>query len=216
MYRSSTSAHGRDLFAQQLVDEGVVTRDEVDAMFQGALDNLAGIRRSVTDGTANLGEEVPPPPPRRGVDTGVPEETLLEYHRDIHRIPDGFAITPKLARQWDRRAHVLDSPDGKIDWAHAETLAFASILAEGTPIRLTGQDTERGTFSQRHSGAAWGGRVALYPALHAPACQGIVCGVQQPLSEEAAVGFEYGYSVQAPGRLVLWGRQSVTSPIARR
>jgi len=197
----------RDLFAQQLVDEGVVTRDEVDAMFQGALDNLAGIRRSVTDGTANLGEEVPPPPPRRGVDTGVPEETLLEYHRDIHRIPDGFAITPKLARQWDRRAHVLDSPDGKIDWAHAETLAFASILAEGTPIRLTGQDTERGTFSQRHL-VLHGVDGSLYtPLTTLPAAKASFAAYNSPLSEEAAVGFEYGYSVQAPGRLVLWEGQ---------
>lgn len=197
----------RDLFAQELLKEGVVAPGEAESMLQGALDHLAGIRRSVTDGTANLGEEVPPPPPRRGVDTGVPEETLLEYHRAIHAVPEGFSITTKLGRQWERRAHVLDSPDGKIDWAHAETLAFASILADGTAIRLTGQDAERGTFSQRHLvlHSVDGGTYTPLTALpEAKASFGVY---NSPLSEEAAVGFEYGYSVQAPNRLVLWEGQ---------
>lgn len=197
----------REVFAQQLLEAGEVEPGEADAMLQGSLDHLAGIRRSVTDGTANLSEEVPPPPPRRGVDTGVPEETLLEFHRDIHAIPDGFAITPKLARQWDRRAHVLDTPDGKIDWAHAEALAFASILSDGVPIRLTGQDSERGTFSQRHL-VLHGADGSTYTPLEAlPAAQASFAVYNSPLSEEAAVGFEYGYSVQAPGRLVLWEGQ---------
>jgi len=197
----------RDLFARQLLEEGAVEAGEADSMLQGALDHLAGIRRSVTDGTANLSEEVPPPPPRRGVDTGVPEETLLEYHRDIHAIPEGFAITPKLARQWDRRTHVLDSPEGKIDWAHAEALAFAAILADGTPIRLTGQDSERGTFSQRHL-VLHGVDGSTYTPLTAlPAAKASFAVYNSPLSEEACVGFEYGYSVQAPGRLVLWEGQ---------
>ncbi len=197
----------RELFARQLLDEGAVEAGEADSMLQGALDNLAGIRRSVTDGTANLSEEVPPPPPRRGVDTGVPEETLLEYHRDIHAIPEGFAITPKLARQWDRRSHVLDSPDGKIDWAHAEALAFAAILADGTPIRLTGQDSERGTFSHRHL-VLHGVDGSTYTPLTAlPAAKASFAVYNSPLSEAACVGFEYGYNVQAPGRLVLWEAQ---------
>jgi 2-oxoglutarate dehydrogenase E1 component len=197
----------RDLFAQQLLKEGAVEAGEADAMLQSALDHLAGIRRSVTDGTANLGEEVPPPPPRRGVDTGVPEETLLEYHRDIHAIPEGFAITPKLARQWERRSRILDQPDGKIDWAHAEALAFAAILAEGTPIRLTGQDTERGTFSQRHLVLHSVDGSTYTPLTALPAAKASFGVYNSPLSEEAAIGFEYGYSVQAPGRLVLWEAQ---------
>lgn len=197
----------RDLFAQQLLKEGVVAPGEAESMLQSALDNLAGIRRSVTDGTANLSEDVPPPPPRRGVDTGVPEETLLQFHRDIHTVPDGFAITPKLARQWDRRAHVLDNPDGKIDWAHAETLAFASILADGTAIRLTGQDSERGTFSQRHLVLHAIDGSTYTPLTALPAARASFAVYNSPLSEEAAVGFEYGYSVQAPGRLVLWEGQ---------
>ena len=197
----------RDLFAQRLEKEGVVAPGEADELLKGALDNLAGIRRSVTDGTANLGEEVPPPPPRRGVDTGVPEETLLEFHRDLHALPEGFALTSKLARQWDRRSHVLDTPDGKIDWAHSEALAFASILADGTAIRLTGQDAERGTFSHRHL-VLHGVDGSTYTPLTAlPAANASFAVYNSPLSELAAVGFEYGYSVQAPSRLVLWEGQ---------
>ncbi|MCA9858893.1 MAG: 2-oxoglutarate dehydrogenase E1 component [Thermomicrobiales bacterium] len=197
----------RDLFAQQLLSAGDIQTGEAETMLQGALDNLAGIRRSVTDGTANLSEDVPPPPPRRGVDTGVPEETLREYHRDIHAVPEGFTITSKLARQWDRRAKVLDSSDARIDWAHAETLAFAAILAEGTPIRLTGQDSERGTFSQRHLVLHSLDGSTYTPLTALPAATASFAVYNSALSEEATVGFEYGYSVQAPGRLVIWEGQ---------
>lgn len=197
----------RDLFAQQLLAAGEVEPGEADAMLQGALDHLAGIRRSVTDGTAHLGEDVPPPPPLRGVDTGVPEETLRVYHRDLHAVPAGFVITPKLARQWERRAQILDAPDGKIDWAHAETLAFAAILAEGIPIRLTGQDSQRGTFSQRHLVLHSIDGATYTPLTALPAAKASFAVYNSPLSEEAAVGFEYGYSVQAPERLVLWEGQ---------
>ncbi|TXG81650.1 MAG: 2-oxoglutarate dehydrogenase E1 component [Thermomicrobiales bacterium] len=197
----------RELFARQLAAEGAVGAAESDTMLQSALDHLAGIRRSVTDGSANLSEDVPPPPPRRGVDTGVPEETLRGYHRDLHAIPAGFTITPKLSRQWERRAHILDSPDGKIDWAHAEALAFAAILSDGTPIRLTGQDSERGTFSQRHL-VLHGVDGSTYTPLTAlPTANASFAVYNSPLSEEACVGFEYGYSVQAPGRFVLWEGQ---------
>ena len=95
-----------------------------------------------------------------------------------------------------------------IDWAHAESLAFAAILSDGIPIRMTGQDTERGTFSQRHlvlhnpeSGARF------VPLVHLPTAKASFAIYNSPLSEEAALGFEYGYSVQAPGRLVIWEAQ---------
>ena len=112
---------------------------------------------------------------------------------------------PKLVRQLERRRDALD---GEIDWAHAEALAFASLLAEGTPIRLTGQDTERGTFSQRH--------LVLHDANNGQT----FCPIQQlptspapfelhnsPLSEVGCLGFEYGYSQESPETLVLWEAQ---------
>ena len=103
---------------------------------------------------------------------------------------------------------MLDQPDGKIDWAHAEALAFAAILSDGIPIRLTGQDAERGTFSQRHlvlhdgdTGATW------TPLEHLPSANASFAVYNSPLSEAAAVGFEYGYTVHAPETLVLWEAQ---------
>jgi len=123
-------------------------------------------------------------------------------------MPAGFQLSPKLARQWERRAAILDQPDGRLDWGHAESLAFASILADSTPIRLTGQDSERGTFSHRHLVLHDPNTDATYtPLEHVPGAKASFGVYNSPLSEAAAVGFEYGYSVHAPGRLVLWEGQ---------
>jgi 2-oxoglutarate dehydrogenase E1 component len=198
----------RQRWADRLAAEGVIAPDEAAGLLKETMDNLAGVRRSVTDGTAKVDEEPVVASPRREVETAVPLEQLKRYHDAIHKLPEGFTLSPKLARQWDRRASILDAPDGKLDWAHAETLAYAAIIADGIPIRLTGQDAERGTFSQRHL------------VLHDPKTNGTYAPLQSlpdakasfavynsPLSENACLGFEYGYSVHAPGRLVLWEGQ---------
>ena len=140
--------------------------------------------------------------------TTVAEETLRALGDQLLRVPDGFQVHRKLKPFMDRRRAAFEQPDGRIDWAHAEALAFASLLALGVPIRLTGQDTERGTFSQRHA------------VLHDSATGDRWCALQtlrdasapfelhnSPLSEQACLGFEYGYSVQAPDALVLWEAQ---------
>ncbi len=174
-------------------------------MLKASLDHLAMVRRGLADGTLPADDSQATPSPRREVETAVPAERLREYHQAIHAMPEGFTLSPKLARQWERRAAVLDQPDGKIDWAHAETLAFAAIISDGTPIRLTGQDAERGTFSQRHlvlHDPKTGNRHTPLETL--PTAQASFAVYNSPLSEQAAVGFEYGYSVHAPGRLVLW------------
>ena len=129
-------------------------------------------------------------------------------------------LSPKLLRQWERRAAVLDQPDGqgKIDWAHAETLAFASILSDGTPIRLTGQDTERGTFSQRHlvlhdatTGARW------VPLQTLPHGEGVVRRLQQPaLRERRRSASSMATPSTRPRRWCSGRRSSATSPTARR
>src|SRR5205807_5716134 len=87
--------------------------------------------------------------PSPEVKTAVSAERLRSLNEELLRVPEGFTVNPKLVKQLERRREALGS-DGGIDWAHAEALAFATLLTEGTPIRLTGQDTERGTFSQRH------------------------------------------------------------------
>jgi 2-oxoglutarate dehydrogenase E1 component len=202
----------RQRFAEQLVAEGAISAEAAAEMLQATLDGLAATRKQVVDsgsatvpfdenGRHDLGETV---------ETGVPADELQAYDVAIHTLPEGMQLSPKLLRQWQRRAAVLKQPDGqgKIDWAHAETLALASILADGTPIRLTGQDTERGTFSQRHlvlhdatTGERW------VPLQTLPQAKASFAVYNSPLSENAAVGFEYGYTVHAPEALVLWEAQ---------
>nr|MBA3337879.1 2-oxoglutarate dehydrogenase E1 component [Chloroflexia bacterium] len=142
----------RALWAERLAQTDVVPAEEAAALQASSLDELAAIRRSVTEGRESIPEEPSQRAERREVETAVAEEQLRAYHEAIHALPEGFAPSQKLARQWERRRTILDQPDdtGKVDWAHAESLAFAAILAGGIPIRLTGQDAERGTFSQRH------------------------------------------------------------------
>jgi 2-oxoglutarate dehydrogenase E1 component len=198
----------RQQWADHLVKEGTVTAEEPATMLKQSLDHLAMVRRGLADSTLPADDTQATPSPRREVETAVPAERLREYHLAIHAMPQGFTLSPKLARQWERRAAILDQPDGKIDWAHAETLAFAAIISDGTPIRLTGQDAERGTFSQRHlvlHDPKTGNRHTPLETL--PTAQASFAVYNSPLSEQAAVGFEYGYSVHAPGRLVLWEAQ---------
>jgi len=141
------------------------------------------------------------------IQTAVPLERLRELNRQAHALPETFHLNPKLRRQLQRRLEVGEG-DGPVDWAHAELLAFAAIVADGIPIRLTGQDTIRGTFSQRH--------IAFFdvetneryiPLQHLPAARASFDVHNSPLSEAAPLGFEYGYSVQAPEALVLWEAQ---------
>ena len=135
----------------------------------------------------------------RSADSVLNEELLA--------VPDGFTVHPKLVKQFEQRRDAM-GPAGGITWAHGEALAFASLLTEGIPIRLTGQDTERGTFSQRHL------------VLHDPTTGQEHCAMQHlpgalapmelhnsPLSEMACLGFEYGYSQEGPETLVLWEAQ---------
>ena len=121
-------------------------------------------------------------------------------------VPPGFTVNPKLLRQLERRVAALD--EGGIDWGHAESLAFASLLREGIPVRLTGQDTERGTFSHRHLVLhdSVTGEIEV-PMQRLKNAQASFEVYNSPLSEYACVGFEYGYSAAAPEALVLWEAQ---------
>ena len=122
-------------------------------------------------------------------------------------VPAGFHLNPKMVSQLARRAKMAEGAQ-PLDWSTAEALAFGSLLLEGTPIRLSGQDTSRGTFSQRHivfhdstTGETWTPLSELDPA------QASLAVYDSPLSEVSVLGFEYGYSVEAPETLVLWEAQ---------
>jgi 2-oxoglutarate decarboxylase len=221
-----------ELWAERLIADGVVTREEVDKLGQSVWDNLTILHQRLKarieaaaehGGEEGTGEYQLDRTPSPDVETAVPADRLRRLGEELLRTPDGFTVHPKLVKQLQRRREALnDQPganapgDGEassrprpaIDWAHAEALAFASLLSEGTPIRLTGQDTERGTFSQRHM------------VLHDAKTGQTVCPIQSlpealaplelhnsPLSELACMGFEYGYSQEAPETLVLWEAQ---------
>ena len=141
--------------------------------------------------------------------TAVPARRLRELHAALLQMPEGFALNPKLERPLRRKRTALDDMDvPAIDWATAESLAFATILSEGTAIRLTGQDVERGTFSHRHAVLRDVKTNQPFVPLQAlPQATAAFDVFNSPLTESAALGFEYGYNVQEPGRLVIWEAQ---------
>ncbi len=200
----------RELYARQLVEKGVLTQVEVDAMVKNAFAVLEQAKREAD------GSDYQDPDEQNEVNGGYEEEEervlhvmaeqLITFNNELLTWPAGFTPHPKLARLLQRRAATL-GPQGGIDWGQAEALAFASILAEGTPIRLSGQDVERGTFSHRHAVLHDQHNETYVPLQHISAAQAAFSIYNSPLSEAAALGFEYGYSVRAPEALVLWEAQ---------
>ncbi len=203
----------REKYAAQLAREGVVDAAQANADAEAAYQRLAEIQQAVkaqasqrTDDTQRIMPQTAPPPEPT---TAVAADVLTRLNGELLAVPNDFTTHPKLQKQLERRRDALTSPDaGGIEWAHAESLAFASLLVEGTPIRLTGQDTERGTFSQRHlvlHDVHTGKRHA--PIQHLSGVQVPFELYNSPLSEYACLGFEYGYAVEAQDALVLWEAQ---------
>ncbi len=203
----------RELWAQRLLAQGLVSAEEVEAMAREVGERLREARAGLArERQTNLQEA---PPPRRGPDgawvdkvqTAVPLDTLVRLNDELHRLPEGFTPNRTLLGILQRR-RAASSAESRIDWSHAEALAFASILADGTAIRLAGQDAVRGTFNQRHLALVDQRTGAAYLALqHLPSARASFAAYNSPLSENAALGFEYGYSVHAPATLVLWEAQ---------
>lgn len=205
------------LYADKLIGEGLITQAEVDAMkaewrahleaeFEAGqtykpnkADWLDGAWTGLR--TADQQDEL-----RRGK-TAVPVKTLKEIGKKLTEIPKDFEVHRTIGRFLDNRRQAIETGEG-IDWATGEALAFGSILLEGNPIRLSGQDSERGTFSQRHS--------VLYdqrdenryiPLNNLSAAQASYEVINSMLSEEAVLGFEYGYTLAEPNALTLWEAQ---------
>jgi 2-oxoglutarate dehydrogenase E1 component len=201
----------REQWAARLVERGLISAEQAEALVREQMGQLQAELEGLQPEEAIV-EPVPEVPPRgaaRRVETAVPAERLRELHQSLLSLPEGFAPHAKLQRALERRRAALDQADQpSIEWAHAEQLALASILADGTPIRLTGEDTERGTFSQRHAAFHDVNTGQIYIPLQAlPQARAAFEVRNSPLSESAAVGFEYGYNVQAPERLVIWEAQ---------
>ena len=200
----------REVYAKELERQGVVTRDEAQAMVAAVMQKLSDARNIPSGkglgkgqpGTERLVELA------KSVKTNVPAERLKALNEALLFRPDGFTPNAKLERlTFLPRKQAMESGTG-IRWAHAETLAFASILADGTPIRLSGQDSQAGTFSQRHSVLHDPTTGETYcPLQTLPDAKASFAVVNSPLSENAVLGFEYGYSMHATGCLVLWEAQ---------
>jgi 2-oxoglutarate dehydrogenase E1 component len=201
----------RELYAQRLQEQGILSSQDVDALQQQATNALEQARREADESLQPIeqdennglnghyeGDEAPQP---------VSAEALTQYNSELLQWPEGFSPNSKLARLLQRRATTLGA-EGGIDWGQAESLAFASILADGTSIRLTGQDSERGTFSHRHAVLHDQQSGALYiPLQHLQQSNANFSIFNSPLNESASLGFEYGYSVHAPDVLTLWEAQ---------
>ncbi len=200
----------RELYAAQLVAQGVLTNEQIKEMQDAATARISEAHKSVRSGefksklinpaaSGNVSEAPP--------DTRVAKAKLLKWADEVVGAPDGFAPNRKLVQQFQRRAQAVRE-SGEVDWGLAEALAFASLLTEGTPIRLTGQDTERGTFSHRHAVLHDARTNAKHvPLQHLPGATASFEIHNSPLSEYACLGFEYGYGFEIPNALVLWEAQ---------
>jgi 2-oxoglutarate dehydrogenase E1 component len=209
MYKAISDRRSvRKLYVESLVRRGDITVEEAE---QALADYQAKLQVALeeTRATAPPAITVPKPPRPLGVlphiDTGVDRAVLDRVFAKLTDYPDGFTIHPKLAKQFEQRAELYRQ--GELDWATAEALAFGSLVIEGHPVRLAGQDSRRGTFSQRHAalidfetGEPW------IPLDHLDA-EAHVWVFDSLLSEYAALGFEYGYAHANRDALVLWEAQ---------
>ena len=206
-----------NLYATKLIKDGVATKEEVDGWQQDIWDELTRLHQglkvqikeaqeagSVEQPTGEYQLDRTPSPT---VETAVPADELRGLNEELLSAPEGFTVHPKLVKQLEKKREAVGD-EGGIDWSQGEALAFASLLVDGVPIRMTGQDVERGTFSQRHMvlhDAKTG--QTFSPIQHLAGAQAPMELHNSPLSETACLGFEFGYSQEAPEVLVLWEAQ---------
>ena len=205
----------RELYGERLVQEGIETKESVEqlderiyARMQEAYDLVKAESKDAelesTDTPQFVLDGIP-----AGLETGVEEERLRKMNEELLTYPEGFTIFRKLDRILKRRERPFEEPaKGKIDWAHAEQLAFGAILQDGHPIRMAGQDSQRGTFAQRH--------LVLHdektgeehvPLQHISGSEASFVVYNSPLTEFGVVGYEYGYNLEREKALTIWEAQ---------
>ncbi len=210
MYRAIAERRSvRKLFVESLVKRGELTLDEAEqalADFQGKLQQSLDAARESAPAPVKAAK----PPAAHGVlphvDTGVARRTLDTIFQHLTAYPEGFSPHPKLARQFDVRAKAY--ADGEVDWATGEALAIGSLVLDGHPVRLAGEDSRRGTFSQRHAALVDHDTEQVWiPLATLPGAQAPFFVYDSLLSEYAALGFEWGYAQTRPDALVMWEAQ---------
>ncbi|MEU2511407.1 multifunctional oxoglutarate decarboxylase/oxoglutarate dehydrogenase thiamine pyrophosphate-binding subunit/dihydrolipoyllysine-residue succinyltransferase subunit [Streptomyces syringium] len=199
----------RKLYTESLIGRGDITLEEAEQALQDYQGQLEKVFTEVREATSAPTEaEVPPaqaefPVP---VNTAISQEVVKRIAESQVNLPEHVTVHPRLLPQLQRRAASVE--DGTIDWAMGETLAFGSLLMEGTPVRLAGQDSRRGTFGQRHAVLVDRETGEDYtPLMYLSEDQARYNVYDSLLSEYAAMGFEYGYSLARPESLVLWEAQ---------
>lgn len=200
----------RALWAAELEKRGDIVQGDADKLLADHFSEMEAAYKQINQDAPLLSLEHVPDRLDMGIqDTAVSADKLRAYHDELHQLDDKLLLNSRLARIFNKRQKALDSLDSPtIDWGHAEWLSYASILADGTPIRLTGEDVERGTFSHRHTvlrDQNTGERYTPHQTL-SYANASFECH-NSALTENAAIGFEYGYSLQAPERLIIWEAQ---------
>jgi multifunctional 2-oxoglutarate metabolism enzyme len=199
----------RKLYVESLVKRGAITMDEAESALA---DFHSRLQQALDETRSSAPEPVKAarPPKPRGVlphvETGVARDRLAHVFAGLTAYPDGFTVHPKLTKQFEQRTKLFH--EGQVEWATAELLAFGTLAMEGFDVRLAGEDSRRGTFSQRHAtvtdyetGTRW------TPLKHLDGATGNVHIYDSLLSEYAALGYEYGYSVASKDALVLWEAQ---------
>jgi 2-oxoglutarate dehydrogenase E1 component len=201
---------------QQLLAEGVISQADVEELevaiwgrFEAGYQKMLQLQeagdRTAFSGSTGVDQ---PPYTHAPVPTGISHDVLQKIGKVLTTVPNDFHLNPTLEKRFiPRRAEAL-ATGGPIDWAFAESLAFGSLLLEGTPVRLSGQDCRRGTFSQRHAVFYdYETRERYIPLEHLDPAQGKFCVHNSFLSEFAVLGFDYGYSLSYPTMLTLWEAQ---------
>ncbi|MEW5703889.1 MAG: 2-oxoglutarate dehydrogenase E1 component [Pseudomonadota bacterium] len=205
----------RTLYTRKLAEAGEVTEKEAKAVYDACMEKLETDFKAAQHYKSNkadwlegawTGLGLATEGKRRGK-TGVALETLREVARALVKVPEGLNAHPKILRQLKTKRKMIESGAG-IDWGTAEALAFGTLLVEGFPVRLSGQDSTRGTFSHRHAALIDQETEAKHVFLeHVREGQATFEVIDSPLSEAAVLGFEYGYTMTEPNALVLWEAQ---------
>ncbi len=196
----------REVWGERLVAEGVISAEEMQSVERGIMSKLEEIQRGARPLPEH--EDTPESPSAPHViDTAVSASVLQSLNEALLRWPEDFKPNSRVARTLARRRDAMGDAGG-IDWGHAESLALGSLLIDGTSVRLTGQDVERGTFSHRQDVLHDASSGATYvPLKHIDSAKGTIDVYNSPLSETAVLGFEYGFSVTVSDTLVMWEAQ---------
>ena len=213
-----THPNPRDIYVEKLIGEGAVTHEEaneIDQLFNALLEgDLSASKEAekarVTTFLQNAWTHIRHAQPedfQKPVNTAVSLEKLLSIGQHITELPADKNFYKKIVRLMDDRRQMLQAP-GKLDWAMGELLAYGTLLAEGIPVRLSGQDSQRGTFSHRHAVLTIEDSEEKYtPLQHVSATQKQFQVYNSLLSEYGVLGFEYGYALASPDALTLWEAQ---------